>query len=438
MNRTKLVWLCVVVGVTPLFGSGFGLYEQGTAGMGSAGAYVSRAESGSALFYNPAGLVRLAHSELAVSSVTGFSKSYYSNGGQSTWASEAVTTPEGSLFWNGRWGRIGYGLGYTTTYDYEVSWEEADFPGRFLGVKSEFSVHEMMAGLGVKLTEHLNLGATLRYAQLDQAYGRVQPRPLDPANRSLFYEVGEQYSLDGDDLGFIIGLQYYRSRRFNLGLSYQSPIEISLDGRRDYTLLTRVNDPRAQASFGQLFAAGAVSSQFELPERLTLGFSTKVTVRTRLEADVSMEGWSSVDRTVYNAHDAAGNPEQVILPRDWDDTLSFRVSGDFQQRRAILWRIGIANTGSAVPLATLEPSFPDYDRFTYSFGVSYTRSVKYVFELAIAYVQNRDRPVIEQELVFVDTPPNYTLPTGQEGLYETQRTYVNLGFRYRFGTKASK
>ena len=430
MKFCKL-WVAVLFGMTtiPLLASGYGVYEQGVQGLGNAGAYVARAEDSSAVFFNPAALSHLRFNEVAIAARPVLSKSYYSNPGQTTWSSDPTTSVLPNITANFKKGRFGLGLGILSTFQHELTWDDPSFPGRFLSNGSEVSTQEFMLGAGVDMGGGFAFGATFRLARAEFHQDAVHSRPLDAGNPVLFYEAGQQIEVDGDTTGFSAGFHYDRGRRFKLGLSYQSELEFDLDGDQTWQLLTRQQDQRAIAAFNNTFAEGSVSSMLTMPERITIGMVTRVTVRTRLELNVSHEGWSSVERMVFQTGDDAST-----LERNWDDTLSFRIGADFQQRKALLWRIGLASTSGVGPQNTLEPGFPDYDRFSYAFGISYTFQKKYVLEASWLYMQNRDRRVEDKELIVSANPPDYVTPTGQEGLFETQRTHFNLGVRILLGT----
>lgn len=414
--------------------SGFGLYEQGVTAQGNAGAYVSRAEDPSAVYYNPAGLAQLAFSELSFNANTLFTKSYYSNGGQSTWDSDTETTPYPTLFANFKAGRFGFGLGYANTFDWDLTWPEADFPGRYQSSGSSWNVQELMAGFGFKLTDSFSFGVTGRFARAEQTYSRVLPRPFAASDDTLFYETDQTFTTEGDDIGFIFGLQYYPSRRFNIGVAYHTPIEIDMDGDVSFTQLTRLNDARATGDFESRFAAGPITSSLELPSRMQVGAASRVTVRTRLEVDVSYEDWTSIDQTLYS-----DGVTTTVIPRNWEDVYTLRLAGDFQQRKALNWRIGLASTlGTVIPDETVEPGFADFERFTYSFGVSYLWRKKYTFEANWMYVQNRDRITEGLEYIYNPNDPNFYTSNGQQGNHETQRHFINFGVRVRLGVKAQK
>ncbi len=346
-------------------------------------------------------------------------------------------SPHGAKFFiNFKLGRLALGVGSALTYDYINEWQETDFPSRYQASGSEFRVREHMAALAFKLNEHFSVGATFRFAQMDANYSRVLPRPLDSNDDSLFYEAEESFETDGDDSGFTLGFQYYKNRRFSIGLAYHSPIEIETTGNRAYSLLTRANDRRAVASFNN-FNAAPISAVFELPERIQIGASTRITVRTRLEVDVSLDDWSAIEQTIYQ--DAGSATDTYVIDRQWDEAYTFRFAGDFQQRKALLWRVGIAATSaSPVPDETLEASFPDSERFTYSFGLSYTLRRKYSIEAAWMFTQNRDRTVDDNQFVYAADSPTYYQSDGQDGVFETTRFFFNLGLKIRFGKVTNK
>jgi len=421
----------LVLGSLPGLASGFGLYEPGVQGQGNAGAFTARAEDATAVFYNPAGLAQLDVNELMFSSKTMWSRSYVSDAGQSVFDSETQTQFFPELFLNYRFGKLAVGFGTTVNHAYEVAWDDADFPGRFLATGSEYEARELMGSLAMKLSERFSVGVTLRQAQMDVGYSRTLPRPV-PGDDSLHYEVDERFTTDGSGTGFSVGLQYYRGRRLSVGLTYFSPIEIDLSGNREYSLLTRVGDQRVIDAFEAGFGNAPITSSIELPERIAVGAASRLSIRTRLEIDLTRDSWSSIDTSVYETPDG----ERTVIARDWDDIYVLRVAGDFQQRKALLWRLALSSTlGKTIPDETVEPGFADYDRFVYSFGVSYTYRRKWILEAALSYIQNRDRLVEDSELVYDPDSPAYYLSTGQDTLYETQRHQINIGVRYRFSAE---
>lgn len=434
MKNWISTWVILLgLACTPVLGSGFGLYEQGAQSMGSLGAFTARAEGPSALFHNPAGLAQLNTSEFSISARPMGSRSFYSNPGQSTWKSEPEFSAAYNMFGSFRFGRMALGIGSYAAHQYNLDWDELDFPARYLDQRTEFEAFEHSVGLGFRVTEHFSIGGAYRFAQADSLHSRVLARPLDADDASLFYDTRENFSADGDGTGFSVGFQWYRARRFSIGATYWSAIEMDLTGSRDFELYSRLNDQRAQNDFNQTFSSAPLTTSFELPERIAVGIASRLTVRTRLELDVSTEKWSTNTATVYNTRNSAGDAEQLVFPRNWEDSVSIRLAGDFQQRKALLWRAAIASVEGVVPVETASPYFPDNDRFLYSFGVSYTWRKKYILEAAWQYIQNRDQDAVNQEFLYDPNSPNNISPTGQEGLYETQRTQFNFGVRIKFG-----
>jgi len=425
-----------LVAWAPVLASGYGQFEPGVQGLGSGGAFVARAEDGSAVFYNPAGLAQLSYGEIALSGKGSFSKSYYSNVGQSTWDSSSVEEAFPAFIWSGKLGdRIGFAIGYLNTYDHEIAWEEPDFPVRFRADSGSFQVNEAVAAIAFKLNDRFSIGATARYLQADWERTNIEARPFDSALPSQFYETRQRFEGDDQALGFTVGLQYRRGRRLAVGLSYQSSVDLTLEGVRSFAQITRLNDVRAQNAFARDFRSGVpFSHALTLPDRIAAGYATRITVRTRLEVDLAYTRWSEIERTAIETTGPDGQPQTVAYPRNWDDSLEVRISGDFQQRRALLWRMALGSVAGAVPAATIDPAFPDDDRFMYSFGVSYTFRKRYILEAGWTYVQNRDTNVQDQELVYSsDNPPDFLVTSGQDGLYETQRTLLTIGLRIKLG-----
>lgn len=398
--------------------------------MGSAGAFVARAEDNSALFYNPAGLAKLKKGELTFSIQAALQRGSYSNIGQSTWRTESAQDVFPSLIINKTFGRFGLAAGRVMTGVWESEWLSPTYPGRFSSTGSSFEAQTLAFGGSFALTRYWALGMTLRSTDVDYRYARRLNRFIDDgAGGVSFFEVDESRNLSGDDTGFQLGLSYYRGRNRSFGLTYESGMEIDLAGDRAFALAPEfAGDQRFQAEYANLFSAGSVATTMWLPQRVNVGFATRVTIRTRLEANIAWEDWSEWEQSVFTFE---GSAQPHVIDRQFRDVFAFRVGGDFQQRRALLWRIGIGTRRSIVPSNTFEPSFAESDQFMYTGGMSYTMG-SFVLEAAYMYMQYRDREIRGLEYRASTEPPDYAVPTGASGFFENQRHHFNLGLRWRF------
>lgn len=420
----------------PLLATGFGTVSAGVNSAGNLGAFAARAEDASAMLHNPAGLAQLEFSELIFAGTGLTSRSFYSNAGQSTWDTDSYASALGQLFFSTKLGRVTFGLGSAPGSEWEYDWSDADFPSRFLANRSAFRSQEGYAALAFKLSDSFSVGATYRFVKADTRFSRVLVRPLE--NPEFFYEAQETFDGDGDGAGFIVGLQYYRNRGLSFGASYQTEVDLDLSGQRRFDLLTRTDEPTTVAAFGQAFRSANYKQTLTLPAKAQIGFATRITVRTRLEIDASYQDWSDNVQTSYETTDSQGNPTIVSIPREWNDSFSFMVAGDFQQRKAWLWRIALASTDRFIPSSQVRPDLPNNDFFQYAFGFSYFRSQKYVFEASLVYSQNRDRRLSEKEFLYNPTAPDFLISNGQAGLSEVQRYQLNLGMRIRFGASTKR
>lgn len=421
-----------VSSMTLLGQGGYSIKEFGVQAMGNGGAFTARAEDGSALFYNPAGLAQLRYDELFIGASAYASRSFISNTSEATWSSEVAIEGDPSIMYNKVGKVFSWGIGAATTHSYNLEWDDLDFPARYLSSGNQFVARQLVLGGGFKLSEHWSAGFSLRYAQSDWEFNRVLPTPYGSPAEPTFFEVDEGYDVDGDGFGGSFGLQYYRGRRFSAGFQYTSPIELDMDGERGYELLTRQDDVRVQNIFNTTFAtATPTATTFELPATYKLGVSFRTTVRTRLEIDASYEDWSSIDTWTFENSDGSVNS----FDKNWRGVYGFHIAGDFQQKRALLWRLAIGTVASVVPGETLDASFPESDKFSYNFGLSYTMREKWTLDAGIGYVQNRDRESFNQDLILNPNVPGFIENTNQKMLYETQRWQASIGLRVRLGVK---
>jgi len=430
MRFFGLIWCSMTASLA--FASGFGMFDTGISPMANAGAFVARAEDGSALFINPAGLAQLGRREIAFSMKFAFQGSHYSNAGQTTWDSDQTLDALPHLVFHDAVGRFAYGFGYTSSHFYDLDWDSPEYPGRFLSTGSTFESREFLGGGAFKITDRFSVGGSLRFVQTQYDVSKRVPQLLDDGfGGALVYEVGESVHGKGDDLGFCLGAQYYKSRWFSMGFSYHSGMTVDLSGDRSFSLASSNGDSRVLDAFALSFSDGAMQSRVWLPQRFSLGVASKVTVRTRLEIDASWDDWSDWKTSEFVFDNVANSEDEWVIPRNMKGVFSLKVAGDFQHRKNLLWRIGMAMRQSSLSSENVEPSFPDADRYTYSGGVSYYLD-EWVFEAAYMYHQYRDTKVEGQEFIISAQHPDLIVSTGQEGLFETQKHQFSLGARRRF------
>lgn len=422
----RLLSLALPLAGATLRAGGPGEPLSGMAPLGSAGAWVARAEDSSALFLNPAGLVRGSRS-LQLTLPYSSQQSTYSTVGASEWRSKGAKELLPGLVYSDRFGRVALAAGTAVTGHYGHEFEGTQFPGRFIGSGMEVAIREYALAAAIQLPARLSVGLGLRQLEADASWQRHR---IDAYSIGLdtpqLFESLESLSGSGDALAFSLGLQYYPNRRFNFGLAYQSGTSIQLRGAQTFQQLTRRETALAVQAFEERYQDGTFVSELQWPARLAAGFTFRTTVRTRVEIDLERESWSDVQESRLET--SGGD---WVIPRDWRDVYTLRAGADFQQRKTLVWRAGIAGSRSAVPSSTLEPGFPDADRFHYSFGCAMTFG-KLTLEAGYLYQQFRDRHASNQEQVVSPGEDDYLFENGQVGLYETQRHFLAMGMSYRF------
>lgn len=420
---------CLILGwlmTAQAISGGFSSYQVGARGTSAAGAFTARAEDGSALFFNPAGLARVTQEELSFDLPVLLQSGYYSNIGQSTWSADRTREVAPQVIFNMKWHDWGFAVGNTTSYFHDIDWKDRDFPGRFLSSGSRLRGDELAAGIAYALGERFSLGATFRYVRLEKEWSQTLPGLLEQDTTwARVAEIEENGKEDGDGFGFTLGLQYYQSIFFCWGLQYRSETEIDTSGHADYGLATYADDPMAQSLLDSEFTRVNTTSTTWLPQAVTFGIARKTTVRTRVEIDLGWENWSAWNGTTTAP---SGFPR---TPLSYNDTWNLRIGGDFFQRRNLTWSLGLATTFHVVPDEALNPAWPDADQFMYGLGVSYDWN-EFTFEMGFLYTQYRDRTVEAQEYQIGPDPDTLLFETGQQGLYETQKHRLVLSVKRKF------
>ena len=153
--------------------------------------------------------------------------------------------------------------------------------------------------IAYKINEYTSLAVGLDYYRVIEATTDTQ---------------GVDLSGDGDDVGWNAAFMYVVNR-WSFGLSYQSEVNVEIDGEFDAT-----------QSFG--FKVNSIS-ELKFPDTLRLGIRYQANEKLAVEFDFDRTGWSAFDEIVVISADdvpAAGISAGSVLAvttNNWSDTNSY-------------------------------------------------------------------------------------------------------------------
>ncbi len=332
------------------------------------GAFIAVADDPSAVFYNPAGLVR-QESPFNLS-LDGF---YVQPTHELTLPTGATVRSESNstipqLFLTAKLNdRITFGLGVYVPYaGGGVDWKASDlgFP-----LKTTMGIYSITPAVAYKLNDKLSVGLTLNYYSAKFDLDTVRA-PLGALRSD---ESGSAVSA-----GF--GLMFRPSERWAFGLSLRGPAEVTMTGK------TRV-------SLGPYQVYLPSDTTIKIPWDLQTGFAYQASERLLFSFSAQYTFWSTLDTVEKDIKDipTVGDIhfDQIM---DFRNILTLGMGAEYALGEAFSIRAGLGFDKWAAPAETLDPSNIDVNKVTLLAGLGY-RTGRMRIDLAYVYGIGEERAV---------------------------------------------
>lgn len=416
-----LTLLTLLISPVAARADGLDMFQHGGRAMGQAGAMTARVDDPSAVFYNPAAIVRLKGFQLQAGlDFLSPDSTYESASGRIEDHHLIHFPPAIYATWKPSNGApYAFGIGLDSPVYYDQDWFTALFPGRFLTRRSELTLFELHPVVSYAIDSHWSVGAGLRYERGTMVMGDNGLASLSGSVGPDILEVERTADVSVDGLGFDLSVDYKREI-WGWGAVYRSRVNLSGSGTSYYHVRDVPNDPALMDLIARQFAKGSAKSGFTLPSELRGGVWVAPYPQLRLELDAALERWSELGTTVVH-YDPSALGAAKSWPRDWKDTLSIRLGaeGDLNSH----WSLGggLAFQPSPLRTSTLDPGFPRGNATAYTVGATYNLP-KISFDLGYslwhystehAYGQEKFRPT-------------------RTGKYTTRTQVLGFSARWRF------
>jgi long-chain fatty acid transport protein len=386
-----------LVSITPAFGAGFGIFEQGSKAMGMAGAYTAQADDPSAMFHNPGGIAFQKERDFAVGLtwIRGIDASFK---GAAPFPGPGVTEDQETLseipphaYWvqpiNDGWT---FGLAVNTPFGLTTEWQDpATFTGRFLSTKAALRAIDLYPMLGWKATPKLGIGfgPVVRFSDVEL----IQHVPrFNPFTNTIADIATLDLTSDFDNgLGYNVGLLYKYNNSFSWGLSYRSKIKIDYSG--DAVLSQNFTGTPLDGLVGAVLPLNRnlpVETSIEFPDMASLGFAFALSPNLLLETDVNWTGWSSFDVLVIDF--VNDDLPDATRPQNWDDAFNYRAGLRWDTSPGRQWRFGYVFDETPQPEEAVSPLLPDADRNGFTVGYGWTGQTT-SFDVAAMYLIFNER-----------------------------------------------
>ena len=423
--RRFQVWITAVVLAAVLVmprsaeAQGFSVNEQGSCAMGRGGTGVaSPCTDGSAMFYNPAGLILPKGKGTATAGSTFIRAAGDFTNSTTGDVSSLVeqTSPVPSLY-------VAYGvsdvatlgLGIFAPYGLAIEWP-TDAQGRFLGYYSSIKGIYFQPTFGLKAGKRLSFGIGLDLSSSSvQLKQRVDLAGQEAASGITFANLGVAYGtdfadvqLEGNDLstGFHLGAIAQVTDRLSFGIRYLSKQTVEVDdglatitqvptnlylapsnplGLPAGTPVDALVAPEFQPG-GPLVNQGGTAT-IPYPAQLNMGLTLQVTDKLKMLGDVGIQFWS-VWETLPITFQYLG---EKVLVEDYMNTTSWRLGAEYAASPKATVRLGVIAHNAAAPDQTVTPNLPEAPRTEFTVGFGSHLSDRFGFDLAYQYIDQADR-----------------------------------------------
>ncbi len=404
MRKTILIALLFFMTSTALWAGGYqvSLHGQKQIGMGLIGTSLNL--DASASFYNPGALALMPQTLSIQAGASGiFASTAFRMQDPSVYQAQ-TDNPIGTPFYFYAAGmitdRLAAGLAVNTPYGNSLKWEDG-WAGRFLIEEISLTAITIQPTVSYKISDNLAVGAGLVYV-----LGSVDLKRALPVEGS----DGEgSVNIEGStgNFGFNAGLLYAGDNGLNAGLSYRSQIDMEVDdGDATFTV---------PASLAGMFPDSKVATMLPLPANLDFGLSYQVTRDLMIGMALNYVFWDAYEELAFAFEQ---NPDlNDSSPRDYSNTLIFRVGGQYRVNEALYLRAGGYYDPSPVNEIYFSPETPSLDNLAFTGGLSFRPMQNLSIDLSLLFILG-----LEGEREFA--PANFG------GTYKSRVLIPGLGISY--------
>ncbi|WP_252346075.1 OmpP1/FadL family transporter [Paludibacterium sp. B53371] len=428
--------------------SGYNFGSQSVSAQGSSHANGAEAADASTLYYNPAGMTRLAGDQLSFGMTTVIPQTSYEdhgstypvfhggtqqqtaatgdNGGH--FAPSSVTVPSFYLTHqvNDRL-HLGFALfvPYGAQLNYGSSWV-----GRYAMESVKLESVNFNPSLALKLDERQSvaLGVSAQYmrAHLQKAVDLAALTPLATQDGQA------SFSADSWGYGFNLGYLFELDDHTRFGLAYRSRIKQALSGSAHWDFS---GNPNFIQTLGRTWHPdSSATTDVTTPASASANFYHDLTDKLAVMGNITWTGHSDMQSiTIKLPGTTQGD---MVINQQWRDSWLYALGANYKWNERLMLRTGVAYDQSPVSDDTLRhPALPDSDRYWISLGANLRLDKQSSLDFAYSYVFFRDATVNYSDRCAPQAAA-VTACTGNgettRGTYKTSLQLLGLQYNYRF------
>jgi len=384
-------WLAVaaslyLVAVDQAAAGGISLYEVGTADVGLASAgYGARAQDASTVLTNPAGMTRLAgtqvlaaaqllYGDVDFSPGSGTSRALGSNDG----GNPIGWFPGGSFFITHQVSpELTLGFGTAGNFGLAVKYDSS-WVGRYYGQEGTLIGMSLLPSIAYKVNDRLSLGATVNamFGIMKQQVAINNPGALGAADGKL--EVSDREW----GWGLNLGLLYEVDPATRLGLTWNSQVKLDFSASPHFSGLS----PVVAAALAR---RGAFDANLDLgiyvPQGVMASVFHQVNEQWAVLGSVGWQQWSKFGKVDISINDT-NNPASLTTDLDFKDTWHVALGAQYRISQPWLLNFGVAYDSAFQSGDIQSPLLPSNSAWRFGVGVQNEVDRSFNWGLSAEYV----------------------------------------------------
>lgn len=390
----KKIALMSLVASSFLMAGGYKVPELSLNAVGLSSANVAHSNGADAAYYNPANMAFMKDEnsiELDLTYISLDATNYNGTvGGTGPYdlnaQSETFLAP-GIHYVSKDVGGMRFGLSVVSPAGLTKRWNTE--PAKTSAEKFSLEIIEVNPTLAMKIDEQISVALGLRM---------LHSSGIVKSNGTAVVAAGPTYSvlsrdMEGDsiDFGYNIALSYKPSVDLELGLTYRSNVDLTLEG-----------DAILSSSLDSATYIGGTSVSVPAPAALNLAAAYTLPSKTTIEFVYERTFWSAYDKLDFNYDGTLGsailtgafdNP----IAKNWKDVNAYRL-GISQDMDELTLMAGIVYDESPIPDESYSFELPGSNSTSVSIGARYKIDNKMEIGLATLYSMKESRTVTNSSL----------------------------------------
>ncbi len=408
--------------------AGYGIYEQGAAALGMAGARTASVQDASALFFNPAATTRLEGTHLSLGATwlttrTSFAGVQPYPGFGVSEEMEAGNFYPPMFYLTHRYGeKLAVGLGVNAPFGLGIEWKNPEkFTGRTITTFADLKSINTQISAAYPLTPKLSVAAGFDMLMAKVELKRINTAVIPGGGGATANVANVDLSSDyKPGYGWNAAASWVPNEQWTVGVNYRSSIEVDVEGGdASFTQILTGNASFDAFVASQLPPNQGVKTKLKFPAMTSVGLAWHPAPSWTWEADFNWHQWSIFDELPIEFETTTALTSAVR--EDYDDNFQLRVGAE-HRLPGWTYRFGYYYDQAAAPTESLTPLLPDANRhgatlgFGWQFGAQKQWSLD-VYNMSL-FVENRSTEGKERDN-FNGTYKSYVNGAG-----------LNLGYRW--------